>query len=137
MKTPAEIWTTIGLIFALGLILGLSAFNHLSAREYMELTTQRMQARRLVVALKNLFGTLQDAESSQRGYLLTGTEAYLAPYINARSLLPERIRQVNALLPGHPETADEVEQLLPLIEEKLAELEEVVEARRTGGSKPR
>ena len=133
MKATAERWTTLGLILAVGLIAGLSVFNHVSTREFMELTTQRMQARRLVVALKNLFSTLQDAESGQRGYLLTGMETSLAPYVNARSLLPERIRQVNALLPGHPGIADEVEQLLPLIEEKFTELEEGVDARKTGG----
>lgn len=133
MKLSAEKWAAIGLVLAGGLILGLSVVNHRSTKEYMELTTQRMQARRLVVALKNLSITLLDAEASQRGYLLTGRETYLSPYINARSQLPERIKQVDALLPGHPGVATEIEELLPLIQDKLTELEETVEARRTHG----
>lgn len=133
MRTTAERWTTIGFVLATSLIVGLSLFNHISTGEYMALTTQRMQARRLAMALKDLFATVQDAESSQRGYLLIGTEQYLAPYINARSQLPQRIQAVKSLLPGHEAVAREIEQVLPLIHERFAQLEEAVEARRTGG----
>jgi len=133
MKSTAERWTSVGLVLATSLIVGLSIFNHVSTQDYMELTTQRMQARRLAMALKDLFATVQDAESSQRGYLLTGTEQYLAPYINARSQLPQRIKAVEALLPGHDMVAREIGQVLPLIHDKFAELEKMVEARRTGG----
>lgn len=133
MKTTAERWTTVGFVLATSLIVGLSIFNHVSTREYMELTTQRMQARRLVVALKDLFATVREAESSQRGYLLTGEEHYLAPYINARSLLPTRLKAVESLLPDHQLIAREIEPLKPLIHEKFAELERTVEERRTSG----
>ena len=34
--------------------------------------------------LDELFSTLQDAETGQRGYLLTGSEGYLAPYLRAQ-----------------------------------------------------
>ena len=133
MKTTAERWATIGFVLATSLIVGLSVFNHLSTQEYMDLTTQRMQARRLAMALKDLSATVQEAESSQRGYLLTGAEQYLAPFINARSQLPARIKAVENLLPGHDVVAREIAQVTPLIHDKFAELERTVEVRRTNG----
>jgi len=52
--------------------------------------------------LQVLVSTLKDAETSQRGFLLTGTESYLSPYNQARAALPGEIAKLRALLSTIP-----------------------------------
>ncbi|RYD32182.1 MAG: hypothetical protein EOP87_13280, partial [Verrucomicrobiaceae bacterium] len=39
----------------------------------------------VIVSLENVLSLMKDAETGQRGYLLTGIEDYLRPYFNART----------------------------------------------------
>ena len=67
------------------------------AKAESALSSERTQTRRLLVAMKDLFSDLQDAETGQRGYLLTGDERYLAPYLQARSNFDGHLVQVTRL----------------------------------------
>lgn len=77
-----------------------------------------------------LLSTIKDAETSQRGFLLTGDPEYLEPYQNAlgiyakQLLLLRRLAQDNLLQIRH---IDEVE---PLIENRLAIAKASIELRR-------
>jgi len=133
MKERLEKWTGAGFLLALALISGLGVINYQSTREFMASTDQRMQARRLLVGLKNLFDTLQDAETSQRGYMLTGNEEYLRFHSVARAAFPQRLEQVLVLLEGHPNTARDIEKLRPLLDDKMVEMHETIEARKNVG----
>ena len=72
---------------------------------------------------------LTDAESGQRGYLLTGDAAYLLPYLKARDTLPQSLSALSGGL-----TAAAAQQHLdaaaPLLQAKLKELARPIEARR-------
>ena len=84
--------------------------------------------------LSETFSLLQDAETGQRGYLLTGDAAYLAPYEAAVSGLSRRLATLRASIP-HGEGLDEaLGRLESLAHEKLAELESTVERRRAGAT---
>lgn len=133
MKARLEKWTGAAFLLALALISGLGVINYQSTREFMASTDHRMQARRLLVGLKNLFDTLQDAETSQRGYLLTGKEEYLASYRAANEAFPQRLEQVHVLLASHPAIAQDIEKLRPLLDDKIAEMQETIAARQNLG----
>lgn len=47
-----------------------------------------------VLALRRAQGLIVDAETGQRGFLLTSQQAYLEPYYRARDQLPEELRQL-------------------------------------------
>ena len=55
----------------------------------------------MLLSLNELFSTLQDAETGQRGFLLTGDEAYLQPYVDAVDTLPARLKAVERLGAGN------------------------------------
>jgi len=86
--------------------------------------------------LADLTSFLKDAETGQRGFLISGEDAYLEPY---RASLPEIARLSTDL---RNLTADnEVQQrrlnmLSPLIDGKLAELKKTIDVRRTQGLEP-
>jgi PAS domain S-box-containing protein len=83
--------------------------------------------------LETSLSTLKDAETGERGYLLTGNEKYLEPYRQA--LTQERSEQKSleqlSLTGDLPE--EEVTRINRLTQEKLAELEQTILLRKTGG----
>lgn len=78
------------------------------------------------------FSLIQDMETGQRGYLLTGNEAYLLPFEEATA----SIESVHAALlrnATNPVRRARIDQLHGLYLEKLAEMEATLELRRTEG----
>ncbi|MEI9938664.1 MAG: CHASE3 domain-containing protein [Pseudomonadota bacterium] len=86
--------------------------------------------------LADLISFLKDAETGQRGFVISADEAFLEPY---RTSLPEIAKIAGDL---RSLTADnEVQQrrlveLQPLIDAKLAELKRTIETRRAQGFEP-
>jgi CHASE3 domain sensor protein len=78
---------------------------------------------------------LQNAETGQRGYLLTGEESYLAPYQAAVRSIDADLDRLRALLEARSRHAqrEHLEKLHEVVTDKLAELEETIRARRHEG----
>ena len=83
--------------------------------------------------LNALLSLLKDAETGQRGYLLTGAERYLEPYQDALAALWERQRELRVGLADRPRQRERLDALQPLIAAKLAELHRTIELRRSEG----
>jgi PAS domain S-box-containing protein len=83
--------------------------------------------------LERVLSTLKDAETGQRGFLLTGKVEYLGPYDAAVSSVADEIRRLRGLLDDRDQ-----QRRLGLLEakvaEKLDELRETVDARRQHGA---
>lgn len=69
-----------------------------------------------------LFSAVLDAESGQRGYLLTGYSDYLTPYRGSVQAIPRLLAAVEKDSSRHPETANLARRLATLVHEKLSEL---------------
>ena len=80
-----------------------------------------------------VLSSLKDAETGQRGYLLTGSPSYLEPYSNAINRLPEQLRELSIADTENPHQAEKVAHLKELIQAKLAELAETIKFRDTKG----
>jgi methyl-accepting chemotaxis protein len=77
---------------------------------------------------------VKDAEIGQRGYVITGDEAFLEPYhvgIGGVAGVLKDLRQLSADNASYQARLDQME---PLITAKLAELEQTIELRRKGNS---
>jgi PAS domain S-box-containing protein len=86
--------------------------------------------------LRNLDKTvagLVDAETGQRGYLLTGDEAYLEPYRAAIKYIDHTIGDLKNLTSDNPNQQNHVQILEPLVEKKLAELQRTINLRKSEG----
>jgi PAS domain S-box-containing protein len=77
-----------------------------------------------------LLSALADAETGQRGFLLTGDEAYLAPYLAVRDSVPSRLAELQQLT-RLGAARRHLDALVPMTAAKLAELSQVIELRRT------
>jgi PAS domain S-box-containing protein len=84
----------------------------------------------VVTEANDLMSAMKDAETGQRGYLLTGDEAFLEPYLAVRDNLAgrlKRLRQMSLIAAAHPH----LDALAPLIDAKLAELAQGIALRRS------
>jgi len=79
-----------------------------------------------------IMNALQDAETGQRGYLLTNDKAYLEPYETALERIPTRLQALRELTPDQPPRQASIAELEALIESKLSELKETVELQEQG-----
>jgi PAS domain S-box-containing protein len=82
-----------------------------------------------------LLSSLKDAETGQRGFLLTGEERYLEPYRHAVTEVPALLDKLAVLMASRrPEQAARLERMRPLIRGKLDELGDTIRVQRTQGS---
>ncbi len=82
--------------------------------------------------ISEIFSLVQDAETGQRGYLLTDDPAYLAPYEQASARLAPALGELQAALADHAELSTSLRQLDQLIRDRLAVLAEVLRLQRRG-----
>ena len=82
--------------------------------------------------LLGMISTLTDAETGQRGYLLTGNEAYLEPYRKAQDRFGPQLAALGALLAGNPVEARALDAFGRVAREKLDELGGTVATYRAG-----
>lgn len=83
--------------------------------------------------LAGLLSTVKDAETGQRGFVLTGAERYLEPYTSAIGRMDREIDELKALTADQPQQQRRISRLQTLIGGKLAELAETVALRREKG----
>ncbi|MGH8709916.1 MAG: diguanylate cyclase [Burkholderiales bacterium] len=74
---------------------------------------------------------LTDAETGQRGYLITGEERYLEPYNVSVASIAKKLKQLNS---GHRAVAvQHLDSLNTLVNAKIGELNETIALRRKAG----
>lgn len=94
---------------------------------------EREQIRRqVIIDLDEISSTVKDAETGQRGFIITGDERYLAPFNDALSRLPAEIQRFKSMRRIDISQAD-VDKITQLVAEKISELRRTVELRRTAG----
>lgn len=83
--------------------------------------------------LSELLSLLKDAETGQRGYLITGRDAYLEPYQSAVAQIPNTVKNLKQLTEDNPNQQRRIELLQPLIAKKITELRESIDTRKNTG----
>jgi PAS domain S-box-containing protein len=82
-----------------------------------------------------LLSALKDAETGQRGYLLTGDTTFLEPYLVVRDTVDAQRRELGLLVVGTSEK-QHVDAMAPLLRAKMAELSRTIALRRVGDMGP-
>ena len=82
--------------------------------------------------IDSLLSLLRDAETGQRGFVITGDEAFLEPYNTATQEIARAQRELRDLTADNAVQGKRLDELAPSITAKLDELRETVEMRRAG-----
>jgi CHASE3 domain sensor protein len=86
----------------------------------------------LRVRIRQVYVSLVEAESGQRGFLLTSKNAYVVPYEQAVERLPQQVDQLASMLSGEPDQQDSLEKLRVLMNDKLTELGQTITDAKAG-----
>jgi signal transduction histidine kinase/CheY-like chemotaxis protein/CHASE3 domain sensor protein len=92
-----------------------------------------IQSQQTVRAFNEVLSSVQDAETGQRGFLLTGNDRYLEPYRAALASLPARLDTIRTAVRDNPAQQARLTELTARVQEKLAELKETIELRQARG----
>ena len=84
-------------------------------------------------SLALLLSEMKDAETGQRGYLLTGSDSYLEPYEGALRTVKGTLGELRNLTQDNPHQQHRLDQLGSMIDGKFAELKETIDLRRGPG----
>jgi len=76
--------------------------------------------------LSGLLSLAQDAESGQRGYLLTGDKSYLEPYRKASEAIPGQLARIDTMTASDDQLAPQVSHIKDALSQKQAELAETI-----------
>jgi signal transduction histidine kinase len=83
--------------------------------------------------LEATISALKDAETGQRGYLVTGDESYLAPYHASSPQIRQHLDRLRALTADNARQQRRIAELEPLIAARQARLRIGIDALRTAG----
>jgi PAS domain S-box-containing protein len=121
------------LLLVLLILMGMTVSSYWNWLQTRETMVQWASARQLLTSTNALISELKDAETGQRGYLLTGSEPYLEPYMTAIAKIPGLLDGVTAAAANDRTLADDAQLLRRYSQDKLRELALSVSLRREKG----
>jgi signal transduction histidine kinase/ActR/RegA family two-component response regulator len=127
-KNQAELHIRAGFVFLL-MACGLSIFATISSERADSWVARTLRVRE---ALIQLYSDVCDAETGQRGFLLTRDQRYLAPYTRGRSDIGPVETQLAGLVADNPEQTALLDQFRPLAARKLGELQQTIQLAAQG-----
>ena len=112
----------IVLPLSIGVVLAIAGLFYFDWDSLRNSRTEVNRLQRLLRANEALLSALKDLESGQRGYLLTGDRSYLQHYEKAKRDLPGLADELQSEV-RFAEQIERVQQLRPLIQDKLTEVD--------------
>ncbi len=120
----------ISIAIALLMLLAIAVFSSIDWVAYLQNRNDVVASRQIFEHTSTLLLSITDAESSQRGFLLTGQEQYLAPYNRAAGDIPAILNQLERETADNDALRAQVAHLRALVNQKLVELRDTVALRR-------
>jgi signal transduction histidine kinase len=114
-------------IAALSVIIAMSIWLNIRAQKYLEAVVEARDTRTAAVELRN---AVQTAESSQRGFLYTYNEIYLAPYDIAKTQARRQLEAVGKALADYPDLSLARGRLEIVLSEKIEEMDRTIALKR-------
>ncbi|MFZ0594178.1 MAG: CHASE3 domain-containing protein [Bryobacteraceae bacterium] len=131
LAVQAKTKRRLALLFTVPLAFSLMFFIANTQAENTDI--EILSAQNLRSSLSNLLALTQDAETAERGFLLTGDDRYLGPYEQASLQIKTQLELCRNLFNDHPELHDSVEQLIRRIQYKFDQVAKVLTLQRTSG----
>jgi CheY-like chemotaxis protein len=124
--------TFTGFLVAVAAVIIIAVLSYDSLRQTAATSQGLARTVETLAQIQSILSTLKDAETGQRGYLLTGRESYLEPFEAAQQALPLSLSNARQQLADDPAQAHRLETLTVFAREKMDELAKTVELKRAG-----
>lgn len=123
LSRPAVIAT---LLAAFALVVGAGALSAIATHELTVVDRRVAQAQQCLAAVNQLLATMNEAETAQRGYILTRDDKYLAPYEAARPRYRTELAALERLYAGDPVRTASLRQLASVCDQRFAEISRTI-----------
>jgi signal transduction histidine kinase len=114
-------------IVALNAWVAFRAVDALTQAEYLVEHTWQV-----INQTERIMSSAKDAETGNRGFLITGEDIYLEPYTDAVQELPDELDRFQSLTADNPEQQRNVAEMRQAIQRRLELLRQGIEVRRKG-----
>lgn len=133
MKTGyrRKILVSFALTTALLIAIALSVFM-----SFRQVQTQRAwvdHTYEVIGLIQGVLSNLKDIQSSQRGFVITGSEDYLGPYHVAGPAIQEQLRRLPSMLADNPEQSEKFIALNTHVQERIHIADMVIDTYRKQG----
>ena len=122
-----------GLAAVLTLFLAGGVVSYINTRTLNNNGRLVAQTHAVLTTLTDVLSLMKDAETGQRGYLITGDLKYLAPHNAALIRIESRVADLQKLTAEFPEQQARIPALKAGLTRKLAEMDETITLRQTKG----
>lgn len=123
----------IGVAAALVVLIGVGVSSYMRIREGNSDAQWVDHTHQVIESLDAVLTDLVNAETGQRGFLLTGENSYLQPYASALVRLHSDLDRARKLTVDNPVQQRRLDRMMPLIAAKLAELKRTIALRQAEG----
>jgi methyl-accepting chemotaxis protein len=122
-----------GFALALGVLVVIGGLSYSSTNRLLYNNAWVEHTHDVLTALTMLVTRLTEAEAGERGFLLTGQDAYLEPYNYALERIKVRMEELRTMTADNPVQQKSLKELDPLIAKRLAQLAKAIALRTPDG----
>ena len=133
MKPPVSKKVSAGFGLALIILVANIWVSYHNTLPFIATNNSVAHALEVLEEIESVLSNLKDAESGQRGYIITGEPSYLEPYQTVIEAIPQNIQALRQLTVDTPPQQQRLDILDPLITEKLTNSSETIVLRRNQG----
>ncbi len=130
MNVQRRLWFGFGITFFFLVVLTLAVFNE--SKRVSQAEKWVSHTHQVIAVLETLVSEMKDAETGQRGYLLTSEANYLEPYDSALKYSKIELEKLASLTADNPNQQARIVQIRGLMASKFAELAQTIELHREG-----
>lgn len=127
MKRTLTAKLLVGFSISLFILLISSTASFISIRSLVNHTREVNHSNEVIKTIYEIVSTLKDAETGQRGYLLTKSRVFLEPYNGSYSKSIKLLTSLKTNIDKNPQQMRNAEELQNLVIRKLKRLESLIE----------
>lgn len=125
--------TTIGLALIVGLLVANCAVSVWNINRLVENEHRVVQIQEVLTTLEEVLSTVTEAETAERGFLITDNADYLKSYESAIGRINDTLDRLSRLTKGEARQREPILALRNRVAARLEELKRAIAARRAGG----
>lgn len=119
MKMRNSQISVIGFCAALAILAGMSAVSYLSLQAFMERAMWVEHTQDVLRETEAVLSDLKDVETGVRGYLISGEESFLVPYVDGLVSIPVHMRRLKEITVDKDDQQKRIRDLEKLVDQRL------------------
>ncbi|TCD11706.1 response regulator [Pedobacter frigidisoli] len=133
MKTTLKNNLRLGLGLSLIILFISSLASYISISNLIKSTDLVKHSDEVILNTESVISALKDAETGQRGYLLTGNKVFLQPYLGASDTAAALLKRVALATVDNPTQQKNVTELREILFKRMDIIKSTVEIKSLGG----